>query len=190
VLGVRRDWAEHEDEPLKGLVRAIYRAALWCDDPANSDALCALLARNEFLGQPEAVLRPGIARRLTAPDGSELEVDGFLTFAARAATFPWISHALWLFTQMVRWGQAPFTPQAVEAARKTYRPDLYRAALKPVGAATPSANSKVEGALRIETPVGSAAGRLSLGPDGFFDGRIFDPDRLEDYISGFSSNRQ
>ena len=55
-------------------------------------------------------------------------------------------------------------------ARDTYRPDLYRAALKPLGVALPGANAKVEGALRRATPVGSAGASLTLGPDGFFDG--------------------
>jgi NitT/TauT family transport system ATP-binding protein len=53
----------------------------------------------------------------------------------------------------------------------------------PGGAPLPSANAKVEGALTAPTPVGSPTGRLVLGPDGFFDGKIFDPDRLEEYLA-------
>jgi NitT/TauT family transport system ATP-binding protein len=52
-----------------------------------------------------------------------------------------------------------------------------------MGIAMPVANAKVEGALTAETPVGSAGASLSLGPDGFFDGEIFDPDRLDDYVA-------
>ena len=48
----------------------------------------------------------------------------------------------------------------------------------------PGANAKVEGALVTETPVGSAGASLILGPDGFFDGAVFDPDRVGDYIQG------
>jgi NitT/TauT family transport system ATP-binding protein len=47
----------------------------------------------------------------------------------------------------------------------------------------PVANAKVEGALTVQTPVGSAGASLSLGPDGFFDGGHFDPDRIDDYIA-------
>ena len=68
-------------------------------------------------------------------------------------------------------------------ARDTYRPDLYRAALKPLGVALPGANAKVEGALTAATPVGSAGASLVLGPDGFFDGAIFDPDEIDRYIA-------
>ena len=76
----------------------------------------------------------------------------------------------------------PYTPENAAIARETYRPDLYRAALKPLGIALPVANAKVEGALKSATPVGSAGASLVLGPDGFFDGDLFDPDHLDDYI--------
>ncbi|RVC72333.1 nitrate transporter, partial [Mesorhizobium sp. M2A.F.Ca.ET.046.02.1.1] len=39
-------------------------------------------------------------------------------------------------------------------------------------------------ALKVATPVGSAGASLGLGPDGFFDGQIFDPDRIDAYIAG------
>ena len=45
------------------------------------------------------------------------------------------------------------------------------------------ANAKVEGALQVPTPVGSAGASLVLGPDGFFDGGLFDPDQLDSYIA-------
>jgi NitT/TauT family transport system ATP-binding protein len=102
---------------------------------------------------------------------------------AKAATFPWKSHALWFYSQMVRWGQVAHTPANVATARDTYRPDIYRAALKPLGIALPAANAKVEGALSGPTPVGSAGASLTLGPDGFFDGALFDPDQLDRYIA-------
>jgi NitT/TauT family transport system ATP-binding protein len=182
VLAVRRDWAEEDAGRLARLVRAVYRAAVWCDEAANRDRLVDLLAGGELLAQPAAVLRPGIARELDLGDGLRAKVSGFLTFAERAATFPWVSHALWLYTQMVRWRQVGFSAAAADVARATYRPDLYRAALAPLAVAVPSASAKVEGALTRETPVGTATGRLTLGPDGFFDGRMFDPDRVADYL--------
>jgi NitT/TauT family transport system ATP-binding protein len=83
---------------------------------------------------------------------------------------------------MVRWGQVDFDPEALSVVRSTYRPDIYRAALQPLGVTLPGANAKVEGALHAPTPVGSSTGQLELGPDGFFDGRIFDPDLVATYI--------
>jgi NitT/TauT family transport system ATP-binding protein len=102
---------------------------------------------------------------------------------ARAATFPWKSHALWFYSQMARWGQVPHNAANAAIARDTYRPDIYRAALRPLGVALPGANAKVEGALKVATPVGSAGASLTLGPDGFFGGALFDPDELDAYIA-------
>jgi NitT/TauT family transport system ATP-binding protein len=34
----------------------------------------------------------------------------------------------------------------------------------------------------METPVGSS-GTMTLGPDGFFDGNLFDPDCVDAYIA-------
>lgn len=191
VLGVRTEWAEADADRLDALARAVYRAALWCDEPANRDALAELLARPEHIALPVELLMPGLTRQLVAADGTRHVVPDLLTFAARAATFPWISHALWLYTQMVRWQQAPLSADGLAIAAATYRPDLYRRALAPLGALLPSSNSKIEGTLAFETPAGSAIGRLSLGPDGFFDGRVFDPEQATAYLAalGFAANR-
>lgn len=187
VLGVRKSYAEEEPDRLSRLVRAVYRAAVWCDDPKNRPELIGLLSEEGILGQPPPVLAPGISRRLQTPDGGSQDVAQFLTFSGNAATFPWVSHALWMFSQMVRWGQVKLTPEAIAIARSTYRPDLYREALAPLAVPMPSANAKLEGSLSAPTPVASAVGRLVLGPDKFFDGRIFDPDRIEPYVAGFGS---
>jgi two-component system, oxyanion-binding sensor len=84
---------------------------------------------------------------------------------------------------MVRWGHVQHSAAQAERARDTYRPDIYRQALKPIAAPMPGANMKVEGALTSAAPVGASEKGLVLGPDGFFDGRIFDPDRLDEYLA-------
>jgi NitT/TauT family transport system ATP-binding protein len=187
VLSVRQGWAEENPERLMRLLRAVYRAARWCDEPDNRPKLASLLSGEDIIGLPEHIIRPGLERRLRTPSGNTRDVPGLLTFAEHAATFPWISHALWMLSQMVRWRQVQLTPEAVAIARRTYRPDLYRAALASLAVVLPSANSKVEGALAQETPAASPDGKLTLGSDAFFDGRVFDPDRIEDYIAALSS---
>jgi NitT/TauT family transport system ATP-binding protein len=142
------------------------------------------MARPAFLGQPEAIQMPILTGQLQLGGGAQRRVEDFFLPFDKAANFPWKSHALWFYTQMVRWGQLRHTPQNLAIARDCYRPDLYRSALKPLGVALPGANAKVEGALKTATPVGSAGASLMLGPDGFFDGQIFDPDRIDAYIAG------
>ncbi|RWD34763.1 MAG: nitrate transporter [Mesorhizobium sp.] len=182
VVGVRKAWAEKHPEALSALLRALHHAARWCQNPANRGELAALMAQPSFLGVSPALQMPILTGHL-ALGGAELSVEDFFLTFGKAANFPWKSHALWFYTQMVRWGQIKHSAAHMALARDTYRPDLYRAALKPLGVALPGANAKVEGALTAAMPVGSAGASLVLGPDGFFDGRIFDPDRIDDYLA-------
>lgn len=183
VLGAQAQWAETHPEALTALLRALYRAAVWCADPANGEELAALLASPAYIDRPAEWMLPALSGKIGVGDGRIVSVEEFFVPLAKAATFPWKSHALWLYTQMVRWGQIGHDKANEAIARDTYRPDIYRAALEPLGVALPGANAKVEGALKRATPVGSAGASLTLGPDGFFDGGLFDPDKVDDYIA-------
>ena len=182
VLGAAATWAEREPDALAALLRAICRAAQWCSAPENHRELAEILAGRMFVDRPAEWILHGLSGVLDLGGGEIRRAEDFFVPFAKAATFPWKSHALWFYSQMVRWGQVAHTSENAAIARETYRPDLYRQALTPLGIALPSANAKVEGALVRPTPVGSAGASLTLGPDGFFDGALFDPDRLDAYI--------
>ncbi len=184
VLGVAAPWAEANQEALSALLRALYSAAQWCGTPANHDELALLLSSRIYVDCPAEWLLPALRGVIAAGEGENVAVADFFVPHAKAATFPWKSHALWFYSQMARWGQVTASTAHEEIARSTYRPDLYRAALKVLGVALPGANAKVEGALQTATPVGSAGASLVLGPDGFFDGEVFDPEKIGDYLAG------
>ncbi|WP_201404349.1 CmpA/NrtA family ABC transporter substrate-binding protein [Kaistia sp. 32K] len=184
VLGVAAGWAAENPHALDALLRALYGAAEWCGNPGNRADLAALMAEPDYVDRPAEWLLPALTGDIPTGSGNSVLVPDFLVPHAKGATFPWKSHALWFYSQMVRWGQIPASDQNAAIARETYRPDLYRSALKLLGVALPGANAKVEGALTEATPVGSAGASLVLGPDGFFDGGVFDPGSLEAYIAG------
>ncbi|WP_011580788.1 MULTISPECIES: CmpA/NrtA family ABC transporter substrate-binding protein [Chelativorans] len=171
VLGVRADWAAANGEELFRLLRALYRAAEWCGKADNCAELAEILAGERYLGQPVEIVLGALEGRLDTGHGLQNVPDFFLP-AARAATFPWRSHALWLYSQMVRWGQVAHSAANAEKARNSFRPDLYRAALQPLGVPVPVEDMKPEGAA------------LAPGAGGFFDGAVFDPDKLDAYIAG------
>ena len=189
VLGVQAEWAGANPDALDALLRALHRASIWCADRGNHPELALILCRPEWINvAPELILR-GLTGQLETGNGPVAVPDFFLTHD-RAATFPWQSHALWFYSQMARWGQAMHSAGNALVAKDSYRPDIYRRALRPTGAALPGANAKVEGALKVATGVGSVQGKLVLGPDGFFDGQVFDPDKLDSYIEMQGSNQQ
>lgn len=165
VLGVRRHFADQAPDRSAALVRAIYRAACWCEDASNQSELAALLSRRDLIGQPVEVINLALARRSRAVSDAPLNGEGFLSFSADGANVPRHDHAAWFLAQMIRWGQAKLTAANIEAARTTYRPDLFNAAL----------------ASYARIPVASAA-----SPDVLFDGTPFDPDRIADYLGGFA----
>jgi NitT/TauT family transport system ATP-binding protein len=182
VLGVAAQWAERDPDALAALLRSLCRSAQWCASPQNHRELANMLSARAFIDRSADWIMHGLSGMLDVGGGEIRRVDDFFVPFAQAAMFPWKSHALWFYSQMVRWGQVEHTPENAAIARETYRPDIYRSALVALGIAFPSANAKVEGALTAPTPVGSMGASLTLGPDGFFDGALFDPDRLDAYI--------
>ncbi|GAC1045953.1 CmpA/NrtA family ABC transporter substrate-binding protein [Rhizobium sp. No.120] len=182
VLGVHARWAEANPEALAALLKALHGASLWCSRPENHGELSRLLSKPTYVDRPVELLMPALSGILPIGDGETRAVRDFFVPHAKAATFPWKSHALWFYTQMVRWKHIEHSDRHQQIAGSTYRPDLYRNALAALNVAMPSASSKVEGALLAETPVGSSR-TLTLGPDGFFDGSLFDPDEVEAYIA-------
>lgn len=188
VLGMRTDWAERNPNTVAALVRALHGAAGWADDPANHGALAELLARPEHVDAPAACFRRALAGRFgTGPEGGPRTIADFIRFHRYAATFPWQCHALWLYAQMVRWGQIAHSAAAAALARATFRPDLYRAALAGGDTAIPLADSRIIGGTTGPMAVAATAGTLVLPSDRPFDGAAFDPDRLDAYLAALGA---
>lgn len=188
VLAVQSEWAEKNQDALQSLLVALVKAAKWCSSKQNYEKLAKIMSADIYLNIPEALVLGALSGSLSS--SASINADHtlpFLEFYDNAATFPWQSHALWLYSQMVRWGHLKHSAESAEIARSSFRPDIYRSALKSTDAIIPSGNSKVEGALKTRTAVGAASNTLYLGPDGFFDDNVFDPDQIDRYIFGQSN---
>ena len=186
VLGCRLEWTQRHPDRLQALVRALHRSAQWCEDPANHEELARLLAEPRFVGAPADILLRGLSNRLRLyPEGELKRQPHFYVPASQAATFPWVSHALWFYSQMVRWKQVAFDDSHVAQVRATYRPDLYRLALARTATSVPTIDTKIEGAQQETSTIPAAPAPLRYGPDGFFDDRRFDPDELASYLRDF-----
>jgi NitT/TauT family transport system ATP-binding protein len=179
VLAARHDWVESEPEITGRLMRAVWRAGRWLGDVGNRTTASEVLARPEYVNVPAEVLERALFGRLMiSPDGVEREVPGFLEFFRGAATFPWRSQAAWIGAQLAaRTGLDRAT--AARAAREVFRTDLYRQHLRSAGADLPGASEKMEGTVSSPAAVASEAGKMILPRDMFFDGQIFDPDRVK-----------
>ncbi len=187
TLTFRTDWMERNADTVDRLLRAVARAAAWCDDPANGEALVELLARSDHVDQPAELIERALRGRIVPRRGAPpVPLDDFMLFAREATGFPWRSQALWIYSQLLRWGMIDASRANEAAAAAVFRPDIYRRALGALDLAMPGASSKVEGAIDAPLPIGTYRGEVTLGPDRFFDGRRFDPEDIAGYVAGFA----
>lgn len=178
VLGVSGAWADRKPEHLLALMRALMRGAQWADDRANAGDLSVLLARAEWLNAPDRL----IVQRL-APDAPQS-----LRFAKHASLHPWRSHAAWIVSQMIRWGQAP-ADMDLDTAIDCYRPDLFRKAAADAGLNAPVADSKIEGAHDTVWSLDGRDGPIEMTADRLPGRTKFAPARAAEYAASFKITR-
>ncbi len=169
VLGMRPEWAESHPETVSRLIVALDAAARWCDRPENHDALAEVLADPRFIAAPADIIRQVLAGQFSLDDkGNRRVIEDYFTFHRGFANYPRPSQALWIYSQMIRWGQVQFSDERLGAVASAYRPDLYRAAL---GTGPADDDIRIEG---------------SLIDDRFMDGHVFDPSQMAAYIENFA----
>jgi NitT/TauT family transport system ATP-binding protein len=179
VLAVRTEWAETEPDLLGRLMRAVWRAGRWLGQPESRSAAGEILSREAYLDVPAELIDRALSGHLTvSSSGEQRQVANFVEFHAGAVTFPWRSQAKWIARRLqARHGIGD--ELSLAQAVRTFRSDLHRRHLEPTGVDLPGASEKVEGAIRHQTAVASMKGGISLLPDAFFDGQIFDPNDHE-----------
>lgn len=175
ALAMPRASMEARPETAEALMRAVWRAARWLGESSNTATAAGILGRADYLDMHPDLLERALTGRLAInPAGDERLAPRFIEFFAAAANFPWRSQGLWIAEALAKLSGAD-RERLRAAARASFRTDLFRRALGPIGADLPGASEKVEGAMGVPTAVASTLGKLVLGPDRFFDGAVFDP---------------
>ena len=184
VLALREAVLDEKREAVVLMIRAMVRAGRHFIDPANWDANAEILSRAEYLDGNPAIIKRAISdRMLLSREGDIVPYPDFMFQHREAANFPWVSQAEWLYTQMVRWDGIEYDSEEATKAARVFRPDVYRSALIGTGEPLPGASSKVEGSVGRTTAVGTQQGNMTLESNRFFDGMVFDPADLPDYLS-------
>jgi len=130
VLAIRQNWSEKNPDVVAALIRAAFRAAEFIEQPQNRAEAARILAQPERIGVDADVIQRTLDGRLKiSPDGTMRESSRYLLVAREGAARPDPVQAAWLYAQMVRWGQASISPEALKIAMSVFRPDLYDAAL-------------------------------------------------------------
>ncbi len=175
-LVLTHDFTRNRPEHTGRLMRAVWRACRWLDQPENRSTAAEILSRPEYLNLPPELSERGLLGRLhISAQGEVRHYRDFIRFHDGGTTFPWRSLAA-LFARGMAEAHNLDPAQAMSQATACFRTDLYRAHLRSAGADLPGASSRIEGAMTHPTAVASEKGQMILGPDAFFDGLTFEPD--------------
>ncbi|KAB2852888.1 MAG: nitrate transporter, partial [Sphingopyxis terrae] len=161
----RQSFADKNPNTVAALIRALHRAARFIEEGDRRE-VASILARPDRVGVDAEVISRTLEGRLKiSPDGAIRENPHYLLTGEER---PDSTQAAWLYAQMVRWGQAPISDALLDAAKATYRADLYDAALplRERGRASPAALI------------------------GAFAGPEFDDRDIGSYLSAFSIGRR
>ncbi len=165
VLAVRQNWSEKNSDVLAALIRAGSRAAEFIEQPDNRVEAARILSQPDRIGvDAEVIQRTLVGRLKISPDGTMRESGRYLLVGRDGAQRPEAVQAAWLYAQMVRWGQAAFSPEALQIATGVFRPDLFDAALGRSAEAT--------------------------RPIGAFAGPAFNPDDIAGHLAAFPIGRR
>lgn len=176
VFGVTRAWAEANPNTHQATLMALLEAAAWLDEPAHRLEACGILSAGRYINAPVEVLAMSLTGTFQfSADTPPVARPDFNVFHRYGANFPWRSHALWLLTQMVRWGQLEASEDLPKRAAMVYRPELYRKAAEALGLPYPTIDSKPEGLHADTWSLAEATTLMVMGKDRFMDGIPFDP---------------
>jgi nitrate/nitrite transport system substrate-binding protein len=163
AFAAKREFAEKAPNTFKALLLAIVDATQHAHDKANRKAIAAAIAPKNYLNQPVEVLEQvltgvypdGLGNTKTVPDRIDFD------------PFPYQSMAVWILTQMKRWGYLKSDVTYKQVAEEVFMATACRDAMRSVGARPPESAS-----VKHTFVIGKT--------------KVFDPDKPEDYLKSFA----
>ena len=166
AFAAKREFAEKMPNTFKALLNAIVEATQHAHDKANRKQIAAAIAPRNFLNQPVEVLEQiltgvypdGLGNTKNVPDRVDFD------------PFPYQSMAVWILTQMKRWGYIKTEVNYKKVAEEVFLATACRDAMRGLGYKAPEANS-----IKHTFVLGKT--------------KIFDPDKPDEYLKSFAIRR-
>ena len=147
----------------KALLKAIIDATAFATKPENRKEIAAAIAPANYLNQPVTVVEQVLTGTFADGLGNVKKVPDRIDFDP----FPWESFAVWILTQMKRWGQLKGDVDYKAVARQVYLATDAAKLMKEVGLSPPETTSKTFSVM----------------------GKEFNPAEPEKYIASFAIKR-
>lgn len=172
VLQTTEAFAAKYPETTQAMIKAIIEASRWLDESwENRQEAAKILSRKEYVNAPYDVLEKSMTGTFQyLKDYKSEDNPMFNVFSQNYASYPFRSHGMWFITQMYRWGQIDKPINIKEVSERVYRSDLFEKAAKEVNYKLPPSSYKIEGIDQYNK---------------FIDGKVFDPNKVIEYIYGF-----
>ncbi len=169
VLALRTRDVEAAPDIVNALTRAISNAARYIEAAEDQDEIASILARPDRVGVDARIIQRSLVGKLKIDADGEMRSNAnYLLIGKAGALRPDASQAVWLYAQMLRWGQADMSAARVEEATRVFRADLFDAALGAGADDVPSnsANSDPVGAFDASRSINDLRAYLSSFPIG------------------------
>ena len=116
AFGTSTEFIQKNPNTFAALYRAVLTSAAMARDPKNRELIAKMIAPAQYLNQPEAVLNQvltgkfadGLGNIRTVPDRADFD------------PMPWQSMAVWMLTQMQRWGYVKGEVNYKQIAEKVF----------------------------------------------------------------------
>jgi nitrate/nitrite transport system substrate-binding protein len=141
------------------LLKAIIDATAFAGKPENRKQIAEAIAPANYLNQPVTVIEQVLTGTFADGLGTVQRVPNRVDFDP----FPWQSFAVWIMTQMKRWGQIKGDVDYAKVAQEVYLATDTAKLMKEAGFTPPAATSKTFVVM----------------------GKTFDPGKPEEYIKSF-----
>ncbi len=160
AFGTSTEFIQKNPNTFVALYRAVLTAAAMARDPKNRELIAKVIAPAQYLNQPEAVLQQVLTGKFADGLGNVKNVPDRADFDP----MPWQSMAVWMLTQMQRWGYVKGEVNYKQIAEKVF---LLTDAKKQMKA------------LDMKAPEGAY-------PKFSVMGKPFDPDKAAAYADSFA----
>ncbi|MBA3590429.1 CmpA/NrtA family ABC transporter substrate-binding protein [Methylibium sp.] len=163
AFGTSTEFIQRNPNTFAALYRAVLTASAMARKPENRPLIAKVISPQAYLNQPETVVAQvltgkfadGLGNIKTVPDRADFD------------PIPWQSMAVWMLTQMKRWGYVKGDVNYKQIAEQVFLLTDAKKTMKQLGMTPP------EGAY----------------PKFTIMGKVFDPEKPEPYISSFMINR-
>jgi nitrate/nitrite transport system substrate-binding protein len=163
AFAVSRAFIAENPGTYHALLRAIVEATAYSSKPENRKEVAAAIAPQNYLNQPVTVVEQVLTGTFADGLGRVQRVPNRIDFDP----FPWHSMAIWILTQMKRWGQLRGDIDYAQVAEQVFLATDTAQAMRELGLSPPAATKRPHVIM----------------------GRTFDPADPEGYLASFAIRR-